>query len=143
MTRLPLELLEIIRYLSPSFKRGYWESRNWLQTFGSDEMSYSDKSCDLFELYVGDGTFAQHTGLYEEEHSQLFDEVLPCPPDVALGAVPEGLQPLGHDTGVAQDKRTLPKSGWSFGATRRDRQAYHLEHDRAHLAHLARRYQQL
>jgi len=40
-------------------------------------MSDSDESCDLFELYVGDGAFAQHTGLSEDEYSQLFDGVLP------------------------------------------------------------------
>jgi len=36
-------------------------------------MSDSDESCDLFELCVGDGTLAQHTGPSEEEYSHLFD----------------------------------------------------------------------
>jgi len=39
------------------------------------QISDSDESCDLFELYVGDGTLAQHTGFSEEEYNQLFDEV--------------------------------------------------------------------
>jgi len=60
-----------------ALQRGYWERRHWLRTFGSDETSDSDESNDLFELYVGDGGFAQYAGLSEDEYSQLFDEVLP------------------------------------------------------------------
>jgi len=75
---LPLTCqLAPIRYLSPSFQRGYWERRHGLRTFGSDEMPDSDESWDLFELYVGDGNFAQHTGFSEEEYNRLIDEVLP------------------------------------------------------------------
>jgi len=106
-----------MRYLSPSFQRGYWERRHWVRTFGSDEMSDSDECSDLFELYIGDGTFARRTGLSEEEYSQLFDEVLPlCTGHRPLCAVTDGPHALGHNPGVAQDKRALPNSGWPFGA---------------------------
>jgi len=86
--------LEPIRYLSPSFQRGYWERRYGLRTLGSDEMSDSDESCDLFVLYVGDGTFAQHTVLSEEEYSQLFDEVL----SLSTGRRPSVLSLTDHTT---------------------------------------------
>jgi len=62
------------------------------EPFGSPEMSDSDESCDLFERSVGDGTFALHTGLPEDEYSQLFDEVLPLP----AGRHPSALSLTDH-----------------------------------------------
>jgi len=80
-------------------------------------MSDSGESHDLFEICVGDGTFAQHIGLSEEEYSQLFDEVLP----LSTGCRPSVLSLTDHTLLVTtlewlKTNAPFPNSGWPLGA---------------------------